>query len=132
MYIVHCTTGHSFEWCKLVLMIERLHTAGPVEGQEGTAPAAATATEWMLPAAELIFRTAVECGWDHGSGGVYCKSGLLLCSPAVSLTPLLSMARAAGCTDMAPRITQTLSIPRAKSSTQTSTCSMPRSLWLVL
>ena len=56
--------GHSFEWCKLILMIEGLQSKSG--GSE-------EARAWMLPAAELIFETACECGWDDEKGGPYCK-----------------------------------------------------------
>jgi len=54
--------GHSFEWCKLLLLLERHHA------EQGTNQAERA---WMLPAAELIFKTACKHGWDHGNGGVY-------------------------------------------------------------
>jgi len=54
--------GHSFEWAKLIILLERHHR----EAKAGT-----ESTGWMLPAAELLFRTACECGWDKERGGVY-------------------------------------------------------------
>ena len=56
--------GHSFEWVKLIVMIERLHTAaGSSEDERG----------WMVPTAELLFKTACECGWDSDRGGLCCE-----------------------------------------------------------
>ena len=55
--------GHSFEWTKLLIMIERLQTAaGSTEDECG----------WLVPTAELLFKTACECGWDFDRGGLCC------------------------------------------------------------
>ena len=89
--------GHSFEWCKLILMIE---------GLQSKSGASEEARAWMLPAAELIFETACECGWDGEKGGPYCKGSR-------SLFRLLSEA--------SKEAAQTRSTRRGRCSTRTST-----------
>ena len=62
--------GHSFEWAKLILLIER-HCAAQGPGEE--AGAGSTGVAWMVPTARLLFDTAIMHGWDDtpGSGGAF-------------------------------------------------------------
>ena len=54
--------GHSFEWAKLLLLIESHHKKLGTKEEE---------IAWVLPAAELLFETAYACGWDIERGGAY-------------------------------------------------------------
>ena len=99
--------GHSVEWAKLLLLLERCVPVGDAGAVPATAvPAShlsvalgphprvmklqklwaaaaaaaavlgqggpAAAEPWLLETAELLFTTAVECGWDAGGGGGFC------------------------------------------------------------
>jgi mannose/cellobiose epimerase-like protein (N-acyl-D-glucosamine 2-epimerase family) len=67
--------GHSFEWSKLILLLERhtsaLSAAASADGGDDGCGGGAEALEceWMLPTARRLFDTAVRCGWDHEGGG---------------------------------------------------------------
>merc|ERR1712224_484926 len=56
--------GHSFSWCTVLLRIEAFHISNPVLLSEDN-------RQWMFQTAEVLFRKAVEKGWDHNLGGVY-------------------------------------------------------------
>ena len=83
--------GHSLEWAKLLLLIERCSAgrgrADPERGAAGEAAAAAgeaaaatgaaaaatgAAPAWLLETAESLFAVAVDCGWDRAGGGGFC------------------------------------------------------------
>ena len=51
--------GHLFEWCKLILQLERALCLSPV----------AEAEPWMLPRARELFDLGVRYGWDEARGG---------------------------------------------------------------
>ena len=54
--------GHSFEWAKLLLLIESHHKKLDTKEKE---------IAWVLPAAELLFETACAYGWDKERGGAF-------------------------------------------------------------
>ena len=77
-----------------------------IEGLQSKSGGSEEARAWMLPAAELIFETACECGWDDEKGGPYCK-----CSRSLSVFSV----------EVSKKAAQTRSTRRGRCSTRTST-----------
>ena len=55
--------GYSFEWAKLLLLIDSHYKKQDWAKNEDIA--------WILPAAKLLFETACSNGWDIENGGVF-------------------------------------------------------------
>lgn len=63
--------GHSFEWVKLLLLLERHASRLVAPGRDPAGHPDGTWVGWILPVARELFNSATAVGWDAERGGLF-------------------------------------------------------------